>query len=214
MATAVIDMRRLIPAAIALLVLSAAAAALLTLTWDATGERIVRNERAWALRQLNEIVPPETYDNDPFDDMTTARDAELLGSDEPLPVFRARRAGEPVAAIMTVIAPDGYSGPIRLLVGVGYDGRLAGVRVTEHHETAGLGDQIEAEESDWILGFEGRSLGDPPLEQWRLEVNGGVFDKFTGATITPRAVVKAVRGALLYFAAHRDELFAAADETE
>lgn len=207
------DSARLALAIVVLLVAAAAAAALGAYAWQNTGERIARNERAYALRQLDEIVPPEAYDNDPFEDMTTALDPDLLGSDAPLPVYRTRRGGEPVAAIMTVVAPDGYSGPIYLLVGIRYDGTLAGVRVTRHSETAGLGDQIEVEESDWILAFEGRSLGDPPLEQWRLEINGGVFDKFTGATITPRAVVKAVRGALVYFDTHRNELFAGNDTT-
>lgn len=195
-------------AAVALLIIALAAGALASFTWDKTAAPIARNERAYSLRQLNEILPPSRYDNALFEDTTTALEPELLGSDEPLTVYRARAGGEPVAVIMTVIAPDGYSGPIRLLVGIYADGSLAGVRVAQHRETAGLGDQIEADESDWILAFEGRSLGDPPPEQWKLEINGGVFDKFTGATITPRAVVKAVRNALIYFDAHRDELFA------
>lgn len=208
MGTDVTEPGRRTVAVIALLLIAAVVGAVVAAAWSDTSQRIARNERAFSLRQLNEILPASRYDNAMFEDTTAVVEPDLLGSDEPLPVYRARAGGEPVAAIMTVIAPDGYSGPIRLLVGIFYDGTLAGVRVAQHRETAGLGDKIEAEESDWILGFAGRALGDPPVEQWALEINGGVFDKFTGATITPRAVVKAVRNALIYFDGHRDEIFA------
>jgi Na+-translocating ferredoxin:NAD+ oxidoreductase subunit G len=89
------------------------------------------------------------------------------------------------------------------------DGRISGVRVLAHRETPGLGDKIEVERDDWILDFDGRSLSQPPRERWRVRRDGGAFDQFTGATITARAVVSAVRDALIYFSAHRDELFAA-----
>ena len=114
----------------------------------------------------------------------------------------------PVAVVLALIAPDGYGGPIKLLVGINADGSLAGVRVVNHHETPGLGDAIDTRRSNWILGFTGRSLGDPSPAQWAVRKDGGVFDQFTGATITPRAVVKAVKRALVYFEAHRDTLFA------
>ncbi len=109
--------------------------------------------------------------------------------------------------VLRLSAPDGYNGRIRLLVGIGFDGRVSGVRVTGHNETPGLGDAVEAEKSDWILGFKGRSLTDPPPERWAVRKDGGDFDQFTGATITPRAVVRAVRQALAYYDAHRDTLF-------
>ena len=130
-----------------------------------------------------------------------------LGTQQAVPVYRAFRNGEPVAALLTPVAPNGYSGEIRLLVGIYADGRVAGVRVLGHKETPGLGDAIEIERSDWITSFAGRSLGNPPLEDWKVKRDGGVFDQFTGATITPRAVVQAVRKTLLYFERHRDELF-------
>jgi electron transport complex protein RnfG len=113
-----------------------------------------------------------------------------------------------VAAVFSVVARGGYAGDIELLVGVRADGRVAGVRVVEHHETPGLGDGIEADKSDWIRGFDGRSLGDPPREDWAVRRDGGDFDQFTGATITPRAVVEAVRDTLIYFEDHRDQVFA------
>jgi electron transport complex protein RnfG len=179
---------------------------LVALTHEATDERIAANQRAATLATLHELVPEERYDNDPVADTITVTDRRL-GSREPLTVYRVRRDGEPVAAVFTAVAPDGYGGPIRLLVAINRDGTLAGVRVVNHSETPGLGDAIEAERSDWIREFRGRSLGNPPLEGWRVEKDGGVFDQFTGATITPRAVVAAVRRTLQYYEEHRRRLF-------
>ena len=124
----------------------------------------------------------------------------------PARAYPARIGGETRAVVLEVVAPDGYSGEIRLLVGIHADGRVAGVRVTAHKETPGLGDYIEATRGPWIRQFDGRSLDDPPTEQWRVKKDGGRFDYLAGATVTPRAVVKAVRRALEYFAAHRAEL--------
>ena len=181
---------------------------LVALTERNTRERIAANERAFTLRSLNEIVPPDQRDNDLFTDIIQVSDPELLGTPEPVTVYRARKDGQPVAAILRVVAPKGYSGPIKLLVGVRNDGTVAGVRVVSHRETPGLGDGIEAQRSDWILGFSGRSLGDPPEAAWTVRRDGGAFDQFTGATITPRAVTRAVRDALIYFRTHREALFA------
>jgi len=180
---------------------------LVALTWEHTHARIESNRRAALLQDLNELIPASDHDNDLFTDITTVVDADLLGTPAPVTTYRARRNGSPTAAILTPVAPDGYGGAIRLLVAIRTDGTLAGVRVSEHHETPGLGDAIEASRSDWIKGFRGRSLGDPDPEQWAVRRDGGIFDQFTGATITPRAVVKAVKNALLYFEDHRDELF-------
>jgi electron transport complex protein RnfG len=119
-----------------------------------------------------------------------------------------RLGGRTLAVLLGAVAPDGYSGAIRLLVAVGTDGRVIGVRVLEHRETPGLGDFIETRRSDWIHGFAGRSLGDPPPAGWQVRKDGGEFDQFTGATVTPRAVVRAVRNALTYFDRHRTELLA------
>ena len=113
-----------------------------------------------------------------------------------------------ITVILTPVAPDGYSGEIRLLVGIRYDGSLSGVRVLEHHETPGLGDAIEEGRSDWITRFTGLSLSNPAAPGWTVKRDGGHFDQFTGATITPRAVVKAVHRCLIYFAQNRAYLFA------
>ncbi len=181
--------------------------ALVALTAAGTEERIEANQRAATLSTLHELVPAERYDNDPVEDTILVTAPDALGSPEPLPVYRLRHGEEPVAAVLTVEAPDGYGGPIRLLVGVKPDGTVAGVRVVAHAETPGLGDDIEARRSDWIHAFEGRSLDDPPPERWTVARDGGAFDQFTGATITPRAVVHAVRRALTYFEENREALF-------
>ncbi len=180
---------------------------LVAMTEDATRDLIERNERAYLLRSLNDVLPADRYDNTLFEDTIEVVDPELLGSAEPVTVYRARNNGKPEAVILTPVAPDGYSGSIRLLVGIDFNGMITGVRVVSHRETPGLGDGIEAQRSDWILGFDHLSLDRPPQEAWAVRRDGGEFDQFTGATITPRAVVKAVRNSLVYFRNHRDALF-------
>jgi electron transport complex protein RnfG len=179
------------------------------LTHAATRDRIAEAERQALVRNLHAVVDPASHDNNLATDVVVIRDRERLGTDAPVPAYRARRAGEPVAVVLTPVAPDGYSGAIQLMVGVWADGRLAGVRVLAHRETPGLGDLIEEKRSGWILRFAGLSLEEPRPEQWRVRRDGGAFDQFTGATITPRAVVKAVRKTLELCALRRDELFAA-----
>ncbi|MGH8494543.1 MAG: electron transport complex subunit RsxG [Gammaproteobacteria bacterium] len=177
----------------------------LAITERLTRERIAEREQAHALDTLNEVVAPERYDNDLLDDAITVLGPELLGTTAPVTVYRAWRAGQPVAAILMPVAPDGYSGPIRLMVGINVDGSISGVRVVAHRETPGLGDGIEIGKSDWILQFAGRSIDNP--EAWQVSGGGAAFDSLSGATVTSRAVVEAVRDALLYFEAHRDEIF-------
>jgi electron transport complex protein RnfG len=179
---------------------------IVALLHEGTDDRIAENQRLATLRNLNAILPHERYDNELLADQWVIQD-EILAGGQPVTVYRAFLHGEPVAAVFATVAPDGYGGPIHLLVGVNVDGTVAGVRVTAHRETPGLGDAIEASRSDWILGFDGRSLEDPPLERWAVARDGGVFDQFTGATISPRAVVGAVREVLLYFAAHGETIF-------
>lgn len=185
---------------------------IVALTEDNTRERIAHNEREYLLRSLNEVVPRDRYDNDIEHDTVQAESRKLLGSKKPITVYLARKEGRPVAAIFTTVAPDGYSGEIRLLVAIDHDdGSILGVRVVAHRETPGLGDAIEIEKSDWIKGFDGHSLDDPGELGWSVEKDGGIFDQFTGATITPRAVVRAVHSTLKYYDAHRNELFGEQD---
>jgi len=180
---------------------------LVAFTHENTIDRIHDNERRALLKSLNELVPVDRYDNDIFHDILYVHHKEMLGTDKPVPVYRARMKGWPVAAVLAPVAPDGYNGNIRLLVAINLDGTLAGVRVVQHRETPGLGDAIETSSSDWIFSFDGKSLINPGRKDWKVKRDGGTFDQFTGATITPRAVVKAVHGALLYYRIHKHELF-------
>ncbi len=179
---------------------------LVVVTERLTAERIEQNHRQFLLKSLHEILPPSEMDNDLLADHYITRIPELAGNHE-ITIFRARKAGESVAVLFSPVIAKGYSGPIQLLVGVYRDGRLAGVRVLSHTETPGLGDRIETSKSDWILGFRGHSLGNPPEKLWKVKRDGGVFDQFTGATITPRGIVKALKTTLEYFRDHRDVLF-------
>jgi electron transport complex protein RnfG len=179
---------------------------LVSATYEGTKERIAHNERLALLRKLEAMVPAESVDNDMIADRIEVHDRELLGSDTTI-VYRGRKGGEPIAAVLTPIVPDGYSGPIKLLVAVRRDGSLGGVRVVSHKETPGLGDQIEEEKSDWVYGFEGKSLENPPITQWAVKRDGGYFDQFTGATITPRSIVKAVKNTLQFVQKQGESLY-------
>ena len=177
-------------------------------TFYSTQERIAENERQVLLKQLHALVRPAEHDNNLDEDVLYVTAPEQLGSKKPVAIFRARKDSKPVAAIISSVAPDGYNGDIHLLVAIRYNGQLAGVRVIKHRETPGLGDAIDASRSDWIKGFDNKSLQDPTAKNWKVKRDGGVFDQFTGATITPRAVVTAVHKTLLYYQQQRDKLFA------
>lgn len=188
-------------------------AALLAGVYELTRERIAFEERRTIRRQLDELVRGLDYDNLPHADRITVRDDMAFPGGQRVVAYRLRRSDEPQGVILRFAAPDGYNGWIDLLMGIDRTGRITGVRVTGHNETPGLGDAIESAKSDWAEDFTGRSLGDPPVPRWTVRKDGGYFDQFTGATITPRAVVHAVRRALTYFEAHRDTLFRTPAET-
>nr|WP_298409929.1 electron transport complex subunit RsxG [uncultured Halomonas sp.] len=176
------------------------------LTHSVTLERIASNRLASQYQALEEVVPAALHDNALVDDTVTLSASEELGQENTFTAWQARQNGNVAAVILPTITHKGYSGDIALLVGIKANGELTGVRVLSHQETPGLGDKIETRKSDWIKQFEGLSLGNPPAEQWTVKKNGGSFDAFTGATITPRAVVNAVQRSLEYFAAHRERL--------
>ncbi|WAJ39097.1 electron transport complex subunit RsxG [Pseudomonas sp. GOM7] len=176
-----------------------------------TAERIAKAEREAQVRALAEILPAGSYDNHLLDNRIELNAPEL-GHRSPQSAYLALKGGQPSALILPVTAPDGYSGAIHLLVGIFADGRLAGVRVLSHKETPGLGDKIELAKSDWVLGFTGKSLHNPGEDGWAVKKDRGDFDQFAGATITPRAVVKAVHGALRYFDTHRAQLLGLAED--
>lgn len=174
-----------------------------------TADRIAYNIRMAQAKALNEIVPIGTYDNDLLADSLSLEDFDtsLLGpikdSDA---IYFARIDNTITTVLIPTVAADGYTQEIRILVGIKTDGSLSGVRVTEHRETPGLGDKIDLKKSPWVLGFVGKSLSNPQESQWTVKKDGGDFDQFTGATITPRAVVKAVKRAQLFFNKYQDAL--------
>jgi Na+-translocating ferredoxin:NAD+ oxidoreductase subunit G len=180
---------------------------LVGVSYQGTAERIADNERQALLRQLAELVPPNRYDNDMLHDTLALHDVQALGGGD-ITVYRARKDGKDVAAVFSPVVSSGYAGPIALIVGIYQDGSIAGVRVLRQHETPGLGDKIELSRTPWVLGFDGKSLSNPESKRWKVKRDGGDFDQFTGATITPRLVVGAVKRTLEYFKQHKQQLFA------
>ncbi len=180
---------------------------LVAFTQQETVDRIADNEKKVLLKSLYTLIPADRLDNDIAQDIRELEASPLLGTESKSLAYRARLDNQPVAVVFNSVAPDGYSGAINLLIGVYENGQLAGVRVVKHNETPGLGDGIEARKSDWILGFDNKSLENPMPQQWQVKRDGGEFDQMTGATITPRAIVKAVKNTLVYFAQNRETLF-------
>jgi len=188
--------------------IAAVCTALVAATYQATADRIAANEKALLEQSLQPAIAGLFFEGGVSESRLVLEPPhELPGSDTAL-IYRVYSGDEPVAALLAVTAPDGFSGPIRVLVGVAADGSVSGVRILQHRETPGYGDSIDSTRSDWVLQFDGRSLGDPVITQWHLRVDGGDFDQLTGASITPRAVLKAIREVLVYFDANRDEIFA------
>lgn len=188
-------------------------ALLVATTFLGTKDRISAAQRAAEEKALLQIIPRDRHDNAMLDDRIAAPSNDpLLQLSEAKSIYIARRDGIPTAALIPAIAPDGYSGAIELIVGVNRDGTVAGVRVLQHRETPGLGDAVDHRKSDWIHSFQGRSLDEPTEERWTVRKDGGDFDQFTGATITPRAVVHATARVLQYAKDNRSALFGTQDE--
>lgn len=162
-----------------------------------TEDKIERQQQQELLRVLNQIIPANKHDNDLYASCTLVSHPDL--GQQPRRVYRAFVNGKPTAAAMEVTAPNGYSGAIHLLVAMNIDGSVAGVRTLQHQETPGLGDKIELRKNDWILSFDGQRVNGTDDNRWAVKRDGGMFDQFTGATITPRAVVQAVKRAALVF---------------
>lgn len=187
--------------------------ALLAVTYNLTHDAIARSEENEKLKLISQIVPAAAYDNDIMKDTTQLAPDKLLGTSEATVAYRGRLKNQPSIAVLQAIAPDGYSGKIKLIIAIRSDGRIGGVRVVAHKETPGLGDYIEIARNNWITGFNDTSLENRKTADWKVKKDGGAFDYVAGATITPRAIVKAVHKALQYYAQHRDELFAGAGAT-
>jgi electron transport complex protein RnfG len=182
-------------------------------TYLSTRERIVEQQRMAAEKALLEIVPADRHNNSMLDDsLPVNASAQGLGLKGEKQIYIARQDDVVVAVIMPAIAPDGYSGEIELIVGVNRDGSIAGVRALTHRETPGLGDKVDLKKSDWVLGFNGKSLHNPKPARWGVKKDRGEFDQFTGATITPRAVTAAVKRALEYYEQNRQQLLGIAED--
>lgn len=192
---------------VTLATIAAICTTLVAATYQVTASRITANEQAWLEKSLTPALAGVDYDGSITAAKLVMEPPHDLPGDDAAIIYRAYSGGSPAAALFAVTARGGYAGPIRILVGVDVAGAVTGVRVLEHRETPGLGDGIEESRSDWVHQFDRRSLGDPPLGGWHLQGDGGEFDQLTGASVTPRAIVKAVRETLLYFDANREEIF-------
>lgn len=181
-------------------------AAALALTDIGTREKRAESIRKVQSQALNEIISKNRHDNDLLEDSLPVDDKEFLKLKEAKTIHIARKGGTVVAFIIPTRAPDGYSGSIDSIVGVLLDGSIAGVRIIKHAETPGLGDKVELKKSPWVLDFNSKDKDNPTPELWKVKKDKGVFDQFTGATITPRAVVHSVYNALLFFEQNKNRL--------
>lgn len=191
-----------------LAVIAAVCTTLVALTYSLTEVRIAANEQAWLEQSLKPALAGVIYDNNLSESTLIIPLPHELPGNEPVIVYRATDGNTAAAALFVVSALDGFSGPIRLLVGIDNTGAVTAVRVLSHRETPGLGDFIDSAKSDWIDQFKEKSLSAPDVSLWALQRDGGEFDQVTGASITSRAVMKAIKETLLYFEANREAVFA------
>lgn len=208
------DTKTPLASALTLAAVAAVCASLVAGTWHLTRNRIAAN----ALAHLEQSLAPALGDVEYDGSLTAAMielppPHELPGNDAAL-IYRVYSGGIPAAALIVMTAEDGYSGPIRILLGVDTKGVVTGLRILEHRETPGVGDGIAHDRSNWAEQFAGRTLGDPPIGRWAIHGDGGDFDQLTGASVTPRAVIKATRDTLIYFDANRDAVFSTVPDRE
>lgn len=178
-----------------------------------TKDTIIRQQQQQLLSTLYDVIPAERLNNDLYHDCQVIAGNDYLGGDDEQMAYIARMDNMPVAVAITSAAPDGYNGKIKLIVALNVDGSVSGVRVLKHQETPGLGDKIETRKNDWIYGFNGKTVEAGNDLRWAVKKDGGMFDQFTGATITPRAVVKAVKNTALYFNKNKDSILSAQTST-
>ncbi|WP_174208627.1 electron transport complex subunit RsxG [Shewanella halifaxensis] len=174
-----------------------------------TYDKIKQQEQQELARVLHQIIPDEIHDNQLTSHCIGLTSAEFLGTDDTLPAYIGTMKGEGVAIAIEAIAPDGYNGNIKVIIGISHTGEVLGVRTLSHQETPGLGDKIELRKSDWVTSFDGLFLLSDADKRWNVKKDGGDIDQFTGATITPRAYVKAVKKAVQYFNANKATLLSA-----
>lgn len=183
-----------------------ASTALVTITFALTKDQIAYQQQQQLLTTLNQVVPRSLHDNELYKACTLVSNSDALGTEQPMPIYLASLNDKHSGAAIEAIAPDGYSGAIKVIVGVDANSMVTGVRVLSHQETPGLGDKIDARITRWVDSFLGKSVDNLEDKSWAVQKDGGQFDQFTGATITPRAVVKAVKKAVWFYKTHQDEL--------
>lgn len=203
---AVILLKSMIKSSLSLGFFSILTVGLIAVTYVLTAQRITTQTRNFEAMTLKEVIPDSLHDNILLDTTIMLPPSKLLATQKEQKAYIAFQRGTPAAIILPTIAPDGYNGRIVLLVGININGVLTGVRVITQNETPGLGDKIETSISNWIVGFTGKSINNPTSKRWAVKKDGGQFDQFTGATITPRAVVSAVYRALEYFSINKSHL--------
>jgi electron transport complex protein RnfG len=194
--------------AITLIAFALVFTALLAYVFNITKAPIEKSEAEARMALFRQIVPENMHDNDILKDQVSIAPNDLLGNKQATIANRARIDNQPAAVILEAVAHDGYAGDIKLLIAIKYDGEISGVRVLTHKETPGLGDYIDIAKGNWIKLFDGESLTKTSDKNWNVKKDNGAFDYMAGATITPRAVVKAVHKALQYFEANKQTLFA------
>ncbi len=181
--------------------------AIVALTHQGTKEKIAEQETKQLLRILDQVIAADSYDNELYKHCINTNSQQFLGSSHDQRAFVALKGNTPVAVAIETIAPNGYNGNINLIVGIKANGEVSGVRTLAHQETPGLGDKIEIVKDNWISSFNGQILKDHKDKRWQVKKDGGQFDQFTGATITPRAVVQAVKNTIIYFERNKEQLF-------
>ncbi len=206
-------LKHTIKTALTLVTFAVSFTALMAAVYQVTKEPIAKSEAAARIALFQQVVAENRYDNAVLEDTISIKPSNLLGNKKATIANIARMGDQPVAVILEAIAPDGYGGKIKLLVAINIDGSVSGVRVLTHTETPGLGDYIDIAKTNWIKLFDGESLKKTNDNHWKVKKDGGKFDYMAGATITPRAVIKAVHKALQYYEQHKDVLITGAAHT-
>ncbi|ELV8739849.1 electron transport complex subunit RsxG [Vibrio vulnificus] len=188
-----------------LAIFACATTGLVAMTQYLTKDQITLQEQKQLSSVLNQVIPESAHDNLLFESCTLVSDS-ALGSDKAMPAYIATRNGQATTIAIESVAPDGYNGAIKIITGIDTNGTVLGTRVLSHQETPGLGDKIDLRVTNWITSFTGKQLNDGNYNSWKVRKDGGEFDQFTGATITPRAVVKAVRNTVEFVNTHREQI--------
>jgi electron transport complex protein RnfG len=200
-------LKKISTTAAAMIIFSLAASTALSVFYLITKSPIDESDARAKRIFLNQVIPADLYDNNLVKDTISVEPSPLLGNKKNIDVYRAKKNNQVIAVIIEAVAPDGYSGEIKTLVGIDQEDKILGVRVIAHKETPGLGDYIEIDKSQWIKNFNLKSLDKVSEKKWAVKKDGGDFDYISGATITPRAVIKSTYKCLLYSKENKKRLF-------